>query len=69
MSKFFRQIKDIPASFSCTKCGKDAKKILRAPSSTSVLVVDNGVQARSVEVNLEVVESIRDRANKNPGEK
>lgn len=43
--------------------------MLRAPSSTSVVVVDNGVQARSVEVNLEIVESIKERANKGIGEK
>jgi len=69
VSKFFRQVKDSPAFFSCTKCGKDAKKILMAPNSTSVLTVDNGVQARAVEVNLEIVESIKDRANKDAGEK
>lgn len=69
VSKFFRQVKDSPAFFLCTKCGKNAKKVLKAPNSTSVQVVDNGVQARAVEVNLEVVESIKDRANKDAGEK
>lgn len=53
-----------PAFFLCIKCGKNAKKILKAPSSTSTIVVDNGVQGRAVEVNLEVVEDIRERSTK-----
>jgi hypothetical protein len=64
MSKFFRQAKESPAFFLCTKCEKNAKKILKAPSSTSVVSIDNGIQARAVEVNLEVVEDIRARSTK-----
>lgn len=64
MKKFYRQAKDAPSCNVCTKCSKDAKRILSAPNSTSVTVVDNGVQARSTEVNLEIVESIKERSTK-----
>lgn len=64
MSKYFRRVPDAPAFFICEKCGKNAKKTLKAPASTSTIYVDNGIQARKVEVNLEVVEDIRNRSTK-----
>jgi uncharacterized Zn finger protein len=64
VSKFHRQVKDIPAFVLCAKCGKEAKKQLKAPNSTSVVIVDNGLQSRAVEVNMEVVESIQERSTK-----
>lgn len=63
VSKFFRQAKDAPAFFTCT-CQKESKKQLKAPSSTSKITIDNGVQARAVEVNPDIVEINRERANK-----
>jgi hypothetical protein len=69
MGKFFRSPKDAPLLSECIKCKKEAKKVLKAPSSTSTIIVDNGVQARAVEVNLEVVEDIKDRSSKDFSEK
>lgn len=68
-SKFFRQVAEAPAVFLCTKCGQNQKKQLSAPSSTSKIVVDNGVQARATEVNLEIVEDIQARSTKDFSEK
>ena len=62
--KFFRQAKDAPASFICPKCKTDTKKLLSAPSSTSKIIVDNGFQARAVEVNPDIIEINEARANK-----
>jgi hypothetical protein len=42
---------------------------LKAPASTSTVVVDNGIQARATEVNLEVVEDIQARSTKDFREK
>jgi hypothetical protein len=42
------------------------KRQLKGPSSTSIVTVDNGVQARAVEVNLEIVEDIKERSTKDP---
>lgn len=53
----------------CKKCGKQAKKQLKAPASRSIVVVDNGVQARATEVNMELVEDIEARSTKDFGEK
>jgi hypothetical protein len=68
-NKYYRKVGDIPPTFPCIKCGKNAKKTLKAPSSTSTIIVDNGSQARAVEVNLEVVEDIKDRSTKDFSEK
>ena len=62
--KFFRRAKDAPAFFVCKKCGLNAKKSLSSPSSSSIVSIDNGVQAKSVEVNLEVVALNEERSTK-----
>jgi len=68
-SKFYRRSGDAPSSFSCIDCGKEYTKQLAAPSNTSVFVVDNGHQAKSVEVNLEVVKSNEENSTKDFREK
>lgn len=66
VSKFYRQAKEAPAVLTCSRpeCGKNAKKSLKAPSSVSKIVVDNGVQARAVEINPDIIEINEARANK-----
>lgn len=64
IKKFHRQGKDAPAYVICSKCGEEAKKQLSAPYSASKIIVDNGSQARSTEVNLEIVEDIKERSSK-----
>lgn len=65
-SKFYRQVKEAPASLPCVKpdCDRDLKRQLRAPSSTSKVVVDNGFQARAVEINPEIIEINEKRSEK-----
>lgn len=63
-SKFYRQAKDAPAVLPCDVCKQDSKKQLKAPNSTSKIVVDNGLQARAVEVNPDIIEINKERANK-----
>lgn len=63
--KFHRQGKDAPATISCSKCGLSMKKSLSAPSSSSKIVVDNGFQARAVEINPNIVEINKERSEKN----
>ena len=48
----------------CKKCGKQSKKQLKGPSSKSIVVIDNGVQARATEVDMEMVEDIEARSTK-----
>jgi len=66
LSKFYRQAKDAPACLPCVKpdCDKEAKKQMRAPSSTSKVIVDNGFQARAVEVNPDIIEINEKRSQK-----
>lgn len=56
INKFYRNAKEAPVGLICS-CGQEYKKQLSAPSSKSVITVDNGHQARSVEVNLETIKS------------
>lgn len=63
-SKFFRKSKDATGMVACKRCGKESKKQLSAPNSSSVIVVDNGVQSRAVEVNLELVKDLEERSTK-----
>ena len=58
--KFYRSGDDAPDLFLCG-CGLDMKRILSGPSQGSKIVVDNGVQARKVEIN---VDTIKDNENK-----
>lgn len=67
ISKFYRQAKNAPATIECEVCKEPAKKSLKGPSSASILSVDNGVQARATQVNLEVIEDIKNRSTKNFG--
>lgn len=60
VGKFYRAGASAPALILC-KCGKDMKRTLSGPSSDTKISVDNGVQARRVEIN---VESIKDSQNK-----
>lgn len=67
-SKFYRLAKDVPAGFSCD-CGKNFKKQLSAPSNASKIVIDNGVQAKSVEVDLQVIASNQENSTRDFSEK
>jgi len=60
-----RQAKDAPASFPCTSCNSsEMKKQLSSPSSSSKIVVDNGVQARAVEITPDIIEINKARSEK-----
>lgn len=41
------------------------KKILSSPSSSSKISVDNGVQARAVEISPDIIETNEERSKKN----
>jgi putative FmdB family regulatory protein len=63
--KFFRQVKDIPATVACPKCEKQMKKLLSSPSSSSKISIDNGIQARAVEITPDIIEINKARSEKN----
>lgn len=62
--KFYRRAKDAPATFLCKICGLAMKKALSVPSTSSKIVIDNGFQARAVEVIPDIVELNEQRSNK-----
>jgi len=55
ISKYFKKAKDIDDEIDC-KCGKKMERQLGSPFCTSTQFIDNGLQARKVEVNSVVVE-------------
>lgn len=57
---FYRSGKDVKDIALCKKCGKESKRILSSPTSSSKITIDNG-QARAVEVNANIVELQEDR--------
>lgn len=68
VSKFYRVAKDAPVELACV-CGSEYKRQLSAPSSKSVITIDNGVQAKSVEVNLDTINSNQENSTKDFREK
>lgn len=67
-SKFYRQAKDAPTAMICI-CGKEYKKQLSAPSNSSKIIIDNGFQAKAVEVDLAVIASNQENSTKDFREK
>lgn len=64
--KFIRQAKNASAVLICPSCNTEqAKKQLSSPSSSSKIVVDNGVQARAVEIVPDIIEINKARSEKN----
>lgn len=69
VKKFYRQVAQAPAVILCEQCNKEnMKKQLSAPNSTSKISIDNGLQARAVEVNPDIIVINHERANKNYSE-
>lgn len=64
LKKYTRQAKDAPASILCPKCNTDMKKLLSAPSSSSKITVDNGIQARAIEIMPDIIEINEARSKK-----
>lgn len=64
VKRFYRSAKDAPTAFKCDKCQEDMKKTLSPPSSTHKIVIDNGFQARAVEIVPNIVEINEERSKK-----
>lgn len=63
--KYYRQVTDVPAFIICEVCGKESKKTLSSPTSSSKIVVDNGIQARQVEIIPDIISINEERSKKN----
>ena len=60
VGKYHRSGASAPVSFVCA-CGKDMKRTMMGPSQNSKIAVDNGAQARKIEIS---VDEIKDGQNK-----
>lgn len=63
--KIFRRAEGITSTILCEKCGKEMTKLLSAPTQSSKISIDNGVQARRVEVSPDIIEVMEERSKKN----
>lgn len=53
-----------PSTLICEKCNGSMTKELSAPSQSSKISVDNGVQARRVEISPDIIETNEARSKK-----
>lgn len=64
ISKFFRTHNEVAPFLDCGACGTGKlERDFEAPTSKSTITVDNGSQAKSVEVLSDVVEKEREKVN------
>ena len=63
-TKLFRKGPDVLVEVQCKRCSGVAKRILSSPASVSKISIDNGVQARAVEIYPDVEEIMTARSNK-----
>ena len=65
ITKFYKNFKDIAPFLDCGACGTGKlERTLGAPTSKTTQVIDNGMQARKVEVMNAVVEKEQEKLNK-----
>ena len=55
LKKYFKSAKDAPASVKCG-CGSEARKSFGTTSSSHKTVIDNGLQARRLEIDPNIME-------------
>jgi DNA-directed RNA polymerase subunit RPC12/RpoP len=58
--KFYKSISEVQNKIEC-ECGGELVRQLSSPSQRSKMIIDNGVQAKAVELDREIVEIIEDR--------
>lgn len=62
IKKFFKNSKDIPPFLDCGSCGTGKmERQLSAPSSKSTQIIDNGLQARKIEISNSIIQKERKR--------
>lgn len=61
--KYFKAVKDAPPSIEC-KCGTKAVKVFGATSSSHLVTIDNGLMARKIEINPDIMEINDERSSR-----
>ena len=62
--KFFSKASSIAETIECKFCKEEAERILSAPTTKSVMVIDNGVQGRQTEIIHDIVDMNKERDEK-----
>lgn len=65
--KYFKTAKDVPSSVEC-KCGLKAKKVFGTTSSSHKIVIDNGLMAKKLEIDPNIMEINDERSSKDYAE-
>ena len=60
-NKYFRKAKDVLDEIECTMCDEPMERQLGAPNTKSTQFVDNGLQARRVEVSSDIIQQEKDK--------
>jgi hypothetical protein len=53
--KYLKSAKDATVTINCPKCGLEAKKCFGSTSSSHKISIDNGLMARSIEVDPDIM--------------
>jgi hypothetical protein len=62
--KYLKSAKDAASSIICAKCGLEAKKAFGTTSSSYKVTIDNGVMARKVEIDPDIMEINDERSSR-----
>lgn len=63
-SKLYRTGFEVEKEIFCKECKSKSKRILSSPGSSSKITIDNGLQARAVEIDPNIMEINFERAKK-----
>ncbi len=61
--KYFKTAKDVPSTVRC-KCESEARRAFGSTSSSHKIIVDNGLMARRLEIDPDIMEINDDRSKK-----
>jgi hypothetical protein len=66
--KYFKTTKEALTSLQCKKCGLEAKKGFGTTSSSHKTVIDNGLMARRLEIDPDIMEINDERSSRDYSE-
>lgn len=66
--KYFKSVKDAPSTVQCMFCNTEGRKVFGTTSSSHKITIDNGLMAKSVEVDPEIMEINDERSSRDYSE-
>ena len=67
-NKYFKKVDEILPQIICTFCGKEAKKVFGKTSTSHKITIDNGLMARSIDVDPNIMDINEERSSRDYSE-